>query len=271
MIKKINLDKGVKTVLIILVIYVGIVLLIFLPNYLKKQKENLYIMTNRYRIKYEKGAWQNIIDGDEYKTKTFDIYEDNNYFGKYKILFSNSSFSLRDDEDRIVDYSGYIFATSGSIKNKLYNYELDKEYTFTDQEVIKEALKSVEIDEQAYYNIHQKVRLNLDNKKATIYYVDNIKEADEDSLDGITGPVANSSGKNYALLVLYKNNKVYIIDKIITEKNDFRVFEILNIMDIREDGKLELIYVLGNRYSNDSDCVKLYNLENNKEIHNFCE
>ena len=266
----IKLDKGVKITLILLVIYTCIILIILLPNYLKKQKENVFIMTNRYKIKYEKRKWNLITNSDDYKLRKFTIYQNNEYYGKYKVLFSNH-FTLIDDNDQLVNYDGYIFATSGSIKTKLYNYIISNDYTINDNEIVKEALDKVKIGSNAYYNIHQKIILNYNNDDIYFYYIDNIKESNDDSIDGITGPVPNTSGNNFALLIMYKNNKVYIIDKNITPDNEFKVFEVLNVVDIWEDNNLELIYVLGDRYNTNSDCPKLYNIEKEKEIKNFCE
>lgn len=263
---KISLDKGVKSILIILIVYACVILVVFLPNYFKKQKDNLFIMTSRYKIKYEKGKWQKIVNGDDYKLKQFDIYQDNNYLGNYKIMFS-STFTLIDDNEKIADYNGYILAKRGNIKTKIYNFISNNDYTYKDQEIIINALKEVNIDSNAYFNIHQKIV--LDN--ITIYFADNIPDADDYSLDGITEPIENSSGKNFSLLVLYKDNKVYVIDSIITSKTDFEIFEVQNIIDINEDNDLELIYLRGDRYNSYSDCAKLYDLAKNKEIHNFCE
>ena len=269
--KNIKLDKGVKITLILLAVYTGIVLAILLPIYLKKQRENIFIMTDRYKIKYEKRQWKKITNSDDYKLKEFDIYQDNTYFGKYKILFS-SHFTLINDNDEIVKYNGYIFAKSGSLKLKLYNYSFADEFNSEDEDRVKQAINKVGFDSSVYYSINQKIIFNNNNDNEIIFYhVNNIKVASSDSLDGITGPIPNSSGKNFAILFMYKNGKIYIIDKNITEKKDFKIFEVLDIVDIKEDNELELIYALSNRFSNDSDCVKLYSIAKNKELHNFCE
>ena len=270
--KKLKLSNGEKIFLIVLVIYVLIMLLVFLPNYLKKQNETMFIMTTRYKIKYEKGKWKKITNSDDYKLRKLNIYLDGDYFGEYRILYSNR-FTLLNDNDEIVPYDGIIFAYSGSNKIKLHEISYNEEINYKDDEIVKDALSKIGITQMAYYNIRQKSSIDIDNdnKNEYIYIIDNYEKASNNSIDGITGPVANDSGKNFSVIFMYKNNKVYIIDKIITEDYAFKVFEVLNVIDIKEDNKLELIYNVGERYNTFSDCVKLYNLANNKEIHNFCQ
>ena len=75
--KKLRLDRGVKLTLILLLVYTFVVLVVFLPMYLKKQRETVYIMTNRYKIKYEKRKWRKITNSDDYKLREFNIYQNN--------------------------------------------------------------------------------------------------------------------------------------------------------------------------------------------------
>ena len=62
---------------------------------------------------------------------------------------------------------------------------------------------------------------------------------------------------------------------MITDENgiyDYRIFTPYKVIDFKKDSKYELLY-MGNypNGSNDSYCVKLYDLSKNKEIHDFCE
>ena len=268
---KFNFSRGERLFFIILLVYGSIIAFVFLPNYLRKQREKVYIMTPRYRIKYEKGKWKTITNGDDYKLRKFNIYLDNEYFGEYKVLYS-SRFTLIDDNDSIVDYDGYVFAVGGNLDTKLYSFTNETYMNDDDNAIVREALEKIDIDTSAFFNIHQKISFDINNDGTNeyIYYVDNMSKPGDDSLDGIASPVSNSSGLNFSVLFMYKNNKVYIIDKDISERTDYKVFEPLNIVDIRDDGKLELIYIKGDRYNDFSDCTNLYNLTKNKIIRNFC-
>lgn len=269
---KIKFSKGEIIFFIVLIAYVAIIGLIVLPGYLRKQNESIYLMTPRYKIKYVKGKWKKITNSDDYKLREFNIYVDNSYFGKYKILYS-TRFTLIDNDDNIVDYNGYIFAAGGNLETKLYSFNNETYLNNDDDAIVKDVLKEIGINENAFFNIHQKISFDVNNDGSSeyIYYVDNMAKPSENSLDGITSPVSNDSGLNYAVLFMYKNNKIYIIDKEVTEKEEYQIFEPLNIVDIRDDGKLELIYIKGDRYNTFSDCAGIYNLTNNKNIHNFCE
>ena len=65
---KIKIDKNIKITLLILLVYLVVMLIIFLPGYLKSKYEKLYIVTNRYKIKYEDGSWKNIDKTEENRT-----------------------------------------------------------------------------------------------------------------------------------------------------------------------------------------------------------
>jgi hypothetical protein len=269
---KIRFSKGEKVFFALLLIYTAILVFVILPFYLKKQRENIYIMTPRYKIKYVKGKWKNITDSDDYKLKKFDIYVDNELLGNYKILYS-TRFTLIDDNDNIVDYDGSVVAVSENIGFKLYNFTKDDYLNGDDDAVVRQALDKIGIDQTSYYNIRQKIALDIDNNGVNeyIYYVDNTPDAKEDSIDGVVSPIVDANGNNFSLLLMSKNNKIYIIDYIITDDEDYDIFEPLNLVDIRKNGKLELIYSEGKRFNTFSDCVKLYDLKSNKIIHNFCE
>ena len=269
--KAFKMTKGEMIFLVVLLIYAAFILIVLLPNYLKNKRKSLYLMTLDYKIKYEKGKWQKITNSDDYKLLESDIYLNGDYFGKYRILISNR-FTLSDEDDNVVPYSGYIFAKAGTMKGKFINYSYDEDITSDDDNNIKTALKKLNIGEEAFFNIHEKINIDVNNdgREEKIYVVSNFADS-TDSYGGIEMPVANSSGKNFSLVVMSYNNKVIIIDKSISNEAVFDVFALNNIIDINEDNKLELVYSRGSRYTDTEDCYTLYNLTKTKEIYNFCE
>ena len=71
---KLKLDKGTKALLMGLLVYLVIMLIIFLPGYIRNKREKLYIISNTYRIKYEQGKWSKFVGFVETKEK-YNIYE----------------------------------------------------------------------------------------------------------------------------------------------------------------------------------------------------
>ena len=53
--KKIKFDKVSKTILFLLIAYFVVLLCIYLPIYIKNQRERIYIITDEYKIKYTFG------------------------------------------------------------------------------------------------------------------------------------------------------------------------------------------------------------------------
>ena len=271
MLNKNSFTKIDKTIILGFIIYLIVMLIIFLPGYLKKEHENLYILTTRMRIKYEKGTWLSITDPNDYLSKKFNIYEDGKYLGNYQVVLNNS-FILYDD-DKQVDYSGGILGYRGTLKLDLMNYNFKETKSSEDDFIVKQALKKMDITEDAYYSIDQKVFSDVDNNgnNETIYNISNIKQPDSESIDCVPIPVKNSSNVNFSILFMYKDNNVYIINSIVDDKQEFETFEIQNILDIKADGKKELLYTRGYPLNPSSECSFLYNLAKAKQIKNFCE
>lgn len=259
--KNIKIDKNLKILFGILIVYLIIMLIIFLPGYLKNRKEKLYLLTNFVKIKYENGKWSNIDDIENYNLKEFDIYEDSQYRGKYKVIYSNK-FNLFDEEGKMLNYTGSIFASSGTLSLDVYDVE-EGEPTDSDISIVNNALSQLNISSQNTYSFFQKSTLDVDNDSIdeTIYNVSNYYvEGDVDT--------------RFSIIFMYKNNKLVIIDKYITDDEgieDGPIFSIMKILDIKSDKKLELFYTKNYAYRPFDECGVLYNLTGKvKLIHNFC-
>ena len=70
------MTKSNKIILGILAGYLVIMLIIFLPGYLKNKHDKIYILSDTFvKIKYENGKWSNITDNDDYKLKELANYD----------------------------------------------------------------------------------------------------------------------------------------------------------------------------------------------------
>lgn len=266
-----KLSKTDKTIIFLFFVYFVVTLIIFLPGYIKRKYEKLYLVGNEIQIKYENGKWSNIIDSSDYSLKKFDVINDKQYLGNYKVLFNNRL--LLYENGKKVDYDGDIIAYRGTLKFKLSSYNYNEAKSNEDDFIIKKALNKVKISEDAFYSIDQKVFSDVDNdgNNETIYNISNIKQPDSDAIDCVPIAVSNSSNVNYSIIFIYKNNDVKIINSIVDVEQVFENFQIYKIVDIRADGKKELLYTKGYPLNPSSECLFLYNLSKEKQINNFCE
>lgn len=261
---KIKIDKNIKITLLILLVYLVVMLIIFLPGYLKSKYEKLYIVTNRYKIKYEDGSWKNIDKTEDYVLKNFEIYENNNYKGNYKIMLSND-FILLDEDNKKVDYDGIIFGHRGTLNLKYLSFTSIDDNKEEDTKYIDEVIKKIGMKDITKYSLLQKVE--VENK--VIYSVSNnnaVCGGDINSLDGI----GYNPEDKFSVIFMVEDGKLSVIDKII-DNNDPNIYEVVDIFDIKEDNKLELLYSEKPAQVSTNECIKMYNMKNKKEINNFCK
>ena len=272
--KKIKIDKNIKVIFVILIVYLIIMLAIFLPGYLRKKYEKFYIITSTYKLKYEYGSWKRIESNKDYANRKFETYVNDTYKGKYELALRKNKIVLIDDE-KIVNYSGDVCAYSGNIKFNYENEIKNSKTTENDKQYAIEALKQSKIDENAYFNIETKIEMDVNNdgKLETIYVIDNVDNTEKEGIeyiDYVRGYISNNSGVNFSIMYMQTNGKVKIIDKYV-DKTDFQNIMIDKIIDIRKDGKKEIIYKLGYETVMEPNCVKMANLSKNKIIYNSCE
>ncbi len=257
-------NKNVKIILSIFILYFVVMLILFLPNYLRNKYDNLYILSGNFvKIKYENGTWSNISDSKDYKLKEFTVYDDNEYKGVYKLLFSNR-FYLYDFSSKAVDYTGPLFAYNGTLKLNVIGIDHNNEMSESDIYIIQNVLASLDISYTDNFNLFQKVDLDLDNDGGleTIYCINNYY-------------VDNISDKVFSIIFLHKNNtntilasKVISMDQIYDEPS----FEIHKILDIRNDKKYEILFTQNYFGQPEKECAILYELSGKrKEIANFCD
>lgn len=257
--KKFKLDKSIVIIISLLVIYLIIMLVLFLPSYLRKMNDKLYIITNDYSIKYEKGNWKYFDSSSDYKKK-FDIYVDNSYLGNYNAVFNNRFFLYNDDLEP-VRYGGKLFGYNGTISLDYYYIE-ELEKTENDISVINRALESLGVYDINEINLFQKISIDIDNDQnnETVYCINNYYTYD---------------GKDkFSIIFVDNDGKIDIIEKVITTEDmiySATIYGIDSVMDVKQDKSYELI-ITKNYYSDpDSECVVIYNLTNKKVINNLCK
>ena len=255
--------KAYKIVIIGIIIYVIVMLVIFLPGYIRDKRDKLYILSGDFiKIKYENSRWQNIKKSDDYKLKEFEIYESGIYKGKDKLLFTNR-FYLYDDNGKSTNYEGQLFGYSGNIKLGVVNVS-NSEITDNDKYIIEKVISKFGISSFNNLNLYQKVSLDVDKDGITenIYAASNYYT--EESLDKVFSIVFIEKNGNIDLL----KEKVISSDKIYEEPS----YEINKIIDIKEDEKYEIMIEQTYFSRPEDSCIILNKLYEKKDlIKNLCE
>ena len=260
--EKLKMDKSGVLIIRVLIVYLVIALIIFLPTYIKNKVEKLYIITNdNIKIKYTNGRWKKIYNSKDYALKKFNLYENDEYKGKYKIMYSNKLILIDDSGNRTNTNGNYV-AYRGSLKLGVYDLITD-ELSEVDKEYIEKALIKLNLPVTYNFNHFQRVYYDIDKDGIleNVYCINNFYTDD--------------TNEKFSILFIQNEDEIKIIDKQITDSNgiyDNKIFSIINVFDIRKDGKLELLYREDYPMDNSDDsCIILHNLSKNKQIKNFCE
>lgn len=259
--EKIKLDKSLSKIMIVLIAYLVIMLIIFLPSYLRLRKEKLYIVTNNYKIKYEYGKWKKMDDNSNKEEYSF--YEKGKFIGKYNAILLNKIF-LYNDLNKEIDYDGYILGYRGSLKFSFYEIENNAEINENDKHYIDLVLEELKLNRNSSLSFFQKKEIDINNDgiQEILYSINNYS-------------MEENSKEKFSIIFMVVNDKISIIAKEITNDENLyasKLFSIESIFDIKNDKKLELLYSINNPMGSiDNQCMVLYNLSSKKVIHNFCE
>ena len=258
-----NMEKSYKIIIGIFLVYAIIMLIIFLPGYLINKHNTLYILDNSgIKIKLENGKWSNIKKLEDYNLKKFNVYDDGNLLGEYKVIYSNR-FHLYDDFGKEQNYNGQLFAYRGKAKLEVIPISDINELSETDKSIINIALTENNLSSNYQFNLKQKVLYDIDNDGSdeVIYSLNNYY-------------VENNDKDICSIIFLDVNNTIKVINKeVVSDGNVYMhpMYQLKKLLDIKKDGKYELMYS-EMYFSNPADeCAILYNLNNNKVIKNLCE
>lgn len=261
-----KIEKEHRNIIIGLIVYAIIVLIIFLPGYLRNKHDKVYITYgNDIKIKYENGSWQNIIDDKDINNKYFHVYEGNTKKGVYKLV-GFDRISLYNSGGKKEDYSDILFTYNSNIGFEVP--DVKKEYVGDNEEakeVLKEALKEIKITEYDYFDDFTKYSLDIDNDSniENIYSVSNYYNSDKVK-------------KVFSVIFLENEGKIKILKSNVINKEDVYganpAYSIIKIIDFRKDGKYEILLSQDYFSQPDDSCVLIYGLYGkNKEIANLCD
>ena len=258
--KKIKFDKVSKTIIFVLIAYLVVLLCMYLPAYIRNQKERIYIITDEFKIKYTYGNWSNITNSDDYKVEEFKFYEDGKDIGEYKTIYSNRFYLY--DNGKQVKYSGTLFGYRGTLDLEYLDAKIIDSIEDSDKEIITKVFNDNSIPVDFNFNLYQKINYDLNN------------DGNTDSIYCISNYYMDDMEKYYSIIFTNIDGKINIVDKIITDYDgtyDEPMFKLSNLIDIRDDNKYELLYMNNYFSQSGTDCVKMYNVTKNKLIKNFCK
>ena len=200
---------------------------------LNKNIEDVIIIGNSGGFKKVNKRWTPINNEENLKSYSgnkFNVYIDNSYLGKYKLLYDDKWYLFKDNNNP-VNYEGNMLALSGSIKYKVFNFDM---HDIEDTTYVKKALKENDLSEDSTltYSYYIDIDLNNDGKDERIYTISN-KFPYED-----IGNISFSyifMIKDEKIIYLYKNKEE--LDDIYSGCNPY----INSFIDIDEDDKPEII------------------------------
>ena len=201
-------------------------------------------------------------DLEDYNLQKFNIYENDNLLGEYKVVYSNR-FHLFDEAGKEKEYDGQLFAYRGKAKLEIISTLEFNELTETDKVIIDKALVDNNLSSNYQFNLMQKLSYDIDNdgEEEVIYCLNNyyIESNDKDT---------------FSIIFMYDNNEIKVIAKdVVTDNNVYThpMYEIKKLLDVKKDGKYELMYSQMYFSNPDNECAILHNLNKNKVIKNLCE
>lgn len=218
-----------------------------------KNNDNVIIIGGSGGFKKINSRWVGMYSKNDLKSyngKKLNIYLDNSYFGKYKIFYDDKWYLFKNNNTP-VNYEGNMLALSGSIKYKVFNFDM---HDIEDTTYVKKALKENDLSEDSTltYSYYIDIDLNNDGKDERIYTISN-KFPYED-----IGNISFSyifMIKDEKIIYLYKNKEE--LDDIYSGCNPY----INSFIDIDEDDKPEII-VGCSYYSVEGTKYNLYKFNN---------
>lgn len=226
--------------LILSIILLGISLIY--NKYRKENTYNIFLSYNNYIKCYKYTCEDDTFINDSY----YKVYIAGEYKGLNKVKYNTNNDKLyifNSGNDNIYkDKSKRIFIYSGDTNIK----QIDFDYKEVSYEEINLINKNIDYD-ISNYTFSYKVEEDFDN-------------------DGINEKIVILSNDNFILVVYIDKDKVNIIENVSDEEaTNVPSIYVNNIIDIYNDGKLELILSKG-YYDNSGSCKVIYRLKSNKYV-----
>ena len=245
------MKKKYIIIISILLAYVVLMVIIFGTDLFRNK--TYIIIGSEEKLKYEKGQYLDIKASEKslYQGQKFDIYDTKGHVGKYILKYHKNKWHAFSDNYDFVSLESPIFAIKTNKKYSVPDYEIE-ELNGSDLANLNQMLKEHNIRD---YNlsVNQKVTIDLDNdgKKETLFAASNLFE-DEDA-DG------------YFSLVYYtKNNKkIFLKEKYYDIKDSYKgeLYNLTKLIDIKNNGKVEIIITKRCFSMVCDDCSEIYTLK----------
>lgn len=247
-----------KNYVIVIVGFIIIFTSFFLFSGLKliknKNQDNVLVVSNEAVFRNVGNNWKNISNKAnfiDYNWSLFNTYVDNEYFGKYNMVYSDKWYLFNSDKSA-VNYNGNLLAHTDKIDVVDFNIN-----TIDDNDkYVNEILNKYKISNRNFTsNYYVDVDLDKDNNLDRIYVISNIFPIDP-----------TNSNEFYGIIFAVKNGKILEIYKDIGVKDNIysgcKPF-VSNIANVDLSKNYELILGCAN-YSDGKISYKLYNLDNNR-------
>lgn len=228
----------------IFVLVVLILLIFVFLNFKNFFSSGDYLIVSNHLIFKSDDKWVQVTPND-IKNSKFTVYNGLNKINATKISYENGQWNFYDG-NKLLDVDDFRFAYSGNIKINALDYYLE-EYDSTDEKLILDVVNSEsEEDLELYRRSLRKVNTDFDGDGSleTIYVTS----------DFIFG---NGYRTPYSYMFLTKDGDV--VDSIFDIDNN--VYNIVNVIDMNDDGLYEIIVSKGAMPSEDfNSCYQIYNV-----------
>ncbi|MEG0994714.1 MAG: hypothetical protein RSE91_01920 [Bacilli bacterium] len=226
--------NSIKVIVTIIICYLFLSVLFLGPYFFLSKlgiEKHTHLLIGNKTFSYGYLNWSEEEDSKKIiANNKFDVYVDNNYFGKYNIRRNKSLwYYLKDNNYELLGYNA--LAVSSRNKYKVINYKTE-EINTNDLNYLNNLLKKDKIKvTMADITMSQKITLDFDNdkKEETLYLVSSRNE---------------ESSKAFTIMFYINNSHPKIIYKDVfkgEEVNIHYVYQIDAIIDFKNDGTYELI------------------------------
>lgn len=240
--------KNIVIVLIIIVLYLVLAIVLFGWENFKNKIQGMSIMLStgeKWQLK--DGSWSEIENNNDYNWKKFDIYVDNQLFGKYDLLYNNKWY-IYDKNRQSLKYDGKILAIRGNKKYEVIDFR-EETFDSTDEKLLENILLEKNVDYSKDFTYAKKVSLDIDgdNTKEHIYTVSNAFSDD------------TTSNERFSIVFINDEDVQVLYQRYADIENqyDLCVPKVNSILDVNKDLKYEIIFEC-NYYSVMGVCSSLY-------------
>lgn len=246
-------NKQFEISIIICILVMSLILLGIYLVYSKYRKENSYniFLSNNNGLKCFKYSCESVtFENDGY----YKIYINGEYKGINKVKYNDSNNKL------------YVF---DNFSNNIYKDKSKKIFIYDGNASISQIdFATMDIDRENIDLISQNI--NYDISDYTFAY--KVKNDFDNDGDNEEIAIVKNENKAYIIVAYINDNKVSVLENIQNEDYmEVPSIYINNIIDIFDDGKLELILSIG-YYDNIGSCEVVYRLKNNKfKALNVCD